>query len=248
MSWTFLRRSIRRAGGEPVRLTPSSGHTEGMSGMVLGGGADLAAAPRKLSRDAIRPLARTAGLALLDPVRLVRPLLRAPALLAARALAGVRDPARTDPERDAFEAGLLERAMDRELPVLGICRGAQLINTHLDGTLHEDVRRYYERPGLPTLLPARRVSVVTGTRLEDLLGTTTCHVNALHRQAIRSLGRGLVIAAVGDNGIVQAIEHTSHPFLVGVQWHPEYLPGMKRQRALFSGLVDACARSARSHG
>jgi putative glutamine amidotransferase len=147
----------------------------------------------------------------------------------------------TDTARDEFELGLLDRAMRRELPVLGICRGAQLINSHLEGTLHGDIRHLFEKPGMQTVLPSRRINVMPGTRLANLLETTTCHVNALHRQAIRKTGRGLVVSAVGENGTIQAIEHSSHPFLIGVQWHPEYLPGMRRQRALFTGLVDACA-------
>jgi putative glutamine amidotransferase len=135
--------------------------------------------------------------------------------------------------------------MRRELPVLGICRGAQLINSHLDGTLYDDIRHHYERPGMQTVVPTRRINVMPGTRLAGLMETTACHVNALHRQAIRRTGRGLVVSAVGVNGTIQAIEHTSHPFLIGVQWHPAYLRGMRRQRALFTGLVDAGACAPR---
>lgn len=87
-----------------------------------------------------------------------------------------------------------------------------------------------------TILPRKRVIVPAETKLKAM-GRHPRRVNALHRQAIAQLGRGLRVAARDRNGIVQAIEHETMPFVVGVQWHPEYLPQMREPRALFRALV-----------
>ena len=86
-----------------------------------------------------------------------------------------------------------------------------------------------EDPEVRTILPRKRVTLEEGTRLRRVLGGAPARVNALHRQAIHTLGDGLRVAARDRNGIVQAIEHEGLPFVVGVQWHPEYLPQLPGQ-------------------
>jgi putative glutamine amidotransferase len=101
---------------------------------------------------------------------------------------------------------------------------------------------YIEDPEVRTILPRKRIVVEPQTRLSRVLGPRPRRVNALHQQAICRLGNGLVVAARDRNGIVQAIEHESLSFVIGVQWHPEYMPQHKRQRAIFESLVAAARK------
>src|SRR5205823_2372139 len=96
-------------------------------------------------------------------------------------------------------------------------------------------------PEVRTILPRKRILVLPGTRLYRLLGARPRRVNALHQQAIAKLGAGLRVAAKDRNGIVQAIEHATLPFVLGVQWHPEYLPQLSEQRAIFRLLVETAS-------
>jgi putative glutamine amidotransferase len=151
---------------------------------------------------------------------------------------------RIDPERDKLELGLLKAALPAQLPILGICRGSQMINVALGGTLHTDIYEVYvQAPKMRTVLPRKTVTVEADSRLNGILRCNPCQVNALHHQSVDRLGRGLRIAARDESGIVQAIENESGPFLLGVQWHPELLFWKKPQQRLFAALA-AAAREA----
>lgn len=150
---------------------------------------------------------------------------------------------RIDRERDALELGLLKYAADRGLPVLGICRGAQMINVFLGGVLHESIYAAY--PDLPRLhspLPSKTIEVERDSNLFGFLRVQRERVNALHHQSISVLGAGLKVVARDQFGIVQAIERPGQPFLMGVQWHPEYLVFSRGHQRLFGGLVEAARR------
>ena len=153
--------------------------------------------------------------------------------------------ARLDPDRDAFERSLAEQALARGIPVLGICRGAQMLNVALGGTLDQNAWQTFgmERT-IRTILPRRVVHLIEGTLLADLAGSRPMKVNALHTQAVDALGNGLQVSARDEGGMVQAIERTSPPFALGVQWHPEHLFYARRQRAIFRALVEAARESA----
>lgn len=147
---------------------------------------------------------------------------------------------RIDPERDAFELDLLRHATARGMPVLGICRGAQMINVFCGGVLHENIYAAY--PGIPRLhspLPSKDIEIMPGSMLQALLGCERQRVNALHHQSIDVVGQGLDVVALDQYGIVQAIERRCSPFLLGVQWHPEFMPFNCRQQRLFDGIVGA---------
>ncbi len=146
-----------------------------------------------------------------------------------------------DPLRDEFELSVLELAARRSLPVLGICRGSQLLNVHAGGTLHgdlKDMRRLTSNRG--TLLPRKYVEVEPGSKLADLLGLQTTRVNSLHHQAVDELGDGFVISARDRDDIVQGIEAIDEPLRIGVQWHPEYMPQRHEQRRLFDTFFRYC--------
>ncbi|HET7042015.1 MAG TPA: gamma-glutamyl-gamma-aminobutyrate hydrolase family protein [Gemmatimonadales bacterium] len=128
-----------------------------------------------------------------------------------------------EPERDAFELALLHAARERQLPVLAICRGLQLVNVALGGTLWQDLPSElapHPQSG-PRTERAHEVAVDPTSRLADALGTTAHRVNSFHHQAIRDLAPGLAISARAPDGVVEGVESTGAWWLLGVQWHPE---------------------------
>lgn len=155
--------------------------------------------------------------------------------------------ARLDPARDALEQDLVLGAAARSLPVLGICRGAQMLNVALGGSLHQDAYGTYTASDRHwTVLPRKRITVLPGTHLAALTGTTPMRVNALHSQSVNRLGQGLRVGARDAGGMIQAVERVEAPFTVGVQWHPEHLFYAHRQHALFRALVLAAKARRRA--
>lgn len=153
---------------------------------------------------------------------------------------------RADPARDQLEQRVLGWAEEESRPVLGICRGAQMINIERGGSLHQDIYAVYA--GLKkqrTVLPRKTVHIEAGTRLAALLnGETSRRVNVLHHQSVARLGRNLKISARDSVGMIQAIECTDRDFLLGVQWHPEFLIFDRYQQNLFRALVSAATGAA----
>lgn len=150
--------------------------------------------------------------------------------------------ARLDPDRDALERGLVLSAFKHVKPVLGICRGSQMLNIALGGSLHQDAYATYEASNhIRTVLPRKTVHIEPGTRLASLAGIAPMKVNALHTQAVDRLGNGLRVAARDTGGMVQAIERVEEPFALGVQWHPEHLFYAHRQMGIFRALIAAAA-------
>lgn len=145
-----------------------------------------------------------------------------------------------DIERDRFEIDVLRRAVDTDVPILGICRGAQLINVVMGGTLYQDLRPLRRRtPNVNSAFPVKDAHLVGGSFLEACMSTRTTRVNSLHHQAVERLAEHLVASARDSDGFIQGIESPGHRFLVGVQWHPEYLPYKRAQRALFRAFAGA---------
>lgn len=149
---------------------------------------------------------------------------------------------RYDHARDEMELAWLQRAEEQDLPMLGICRGAQLMNVHRGGNLHLDVSKVYEKAHYPNGTLARifyrkRMHVRPASLLFTLIGEEYSRVNSLHTQAINELGAGLEISGEESNRVVQAVEDPTHRMMLGVQFHPEYLIYARRYRNLFNHLV-----------
>lgn len=152
---------------------------------------------------------------------------------------------RVDPARDRLELELLDAVVPSGKPVLGICRGAQMINVFHGGTLHADIDAVYEDARrMRTVLPRMTIEIDPDTRLRQILGIARCRVNSLHHQSVDRLGHGLRAVAHERSGIVQGIECAAGRFLIGVQWHPEFLVLNRHQQHLFRALVVAAGPSS----
>ncbi|MCT4576665.1 MULTISPECIES: gamma-glutamyl-gamma-aminobutyrate hydrolase family protein [Donghicola] len=148
--------------------------------------------------------------------------------------------ARLDHDRDALERQIVEDTNARGMPVLGICRGSQMINVARGGTLHQDAYGVYTSSKKRwTILPRKEIWVDDNTRLSRIAGLQPMTVNSLHSQAVDKVGDGLRVAARDTGGMIQAIESIKEPFALGVQWHPEHLIYARRQRRIFRSLVMA---------
>lgn len=143
-----------------------------------------------------------------------------------------------DPDRDALEVEWIKRALEWQVPLLGICRGAQLINAVLGGSLHQDIRPLrrltYNRPGL---LPTKQVTLETNSRVSLICKRQKLRVNSLHHQAVKDPGTGLRIVGRDLDQLCQALEASDERPVVGVQWHPEYLFYLPAQFSLFRWLL-----------
>jgi putative glutamine amidotransferase len=160
----------------------------------------------------------------------------------------------TDPPRDWTELALLRWAMRDGKPVLGVCRGVQVINVAAGGSLYQDLHAQYPQAIKHDCFPhaggytrtslVHTVRIERGSRLGRILGSDEMTVNSMHHQAIKQLAPGLVASAFAPDGLIEGIEGSNGQFLVGVQWHPEELvesdPVMRR---LFSAFVSVAAES-----
>jgi putative glutamine amidotransferase len=142
--------------------------------------------------------------------------------------------------RDGAEMALLDEALQQRLPILGICRGLQLLNVALGGTLHQhvpDVVGHQRHSGGDGVFTRHDVHLHPRCVLSRSLSRTTLEVSSLHHQAIDRLGTGLTPCAWSDDGLIEAVELEGHPFTVGVQWHPE----ADEEVGVFTALVAAAA-------
>jgi len=158
-------------------------------------------------------------------------------------------------ERDLFELALFAAARQRELPILGICRGIQLVNVALGGTLFQDLPS--ERPGPVAHDPggardarSHEIRLEEGSRAARALGRTAFSVNSFHHQAVDRLAGGLIASGWSGDGLIEAAESPAEaPWLLAVQWHPEemHTEGTAPERGLFRSLVEAAGSREASY-
>lgn len=150
-----------------------------------------------------------------------------------------------DAARDRLEMDAAAEILAAGKPVLGICRGIQSVNVSLGGSLYQDIPA--QRPSdvvhsqsQPGDVPTHTVSIVPGTLLSKITKQTAFAVNSFHHQAVKAPGRGLIVSARADDGLIEALEAPAHPFLLLVQWHPEYMYGTGAADAIFGAFVSRC--------
>ncbi|MDR7556026.1 MAG: gamma-glutamyl-gamma-aminobutyrate hydrolase family protein [Armatimonadota bacterium] len=211
----FYATAVRDAGGAPVLVAPGDPLPARIDGVVLSGGVDVH--PRHYGQTVHPGVAHTLTL---------------------------------DEPRDLLELELARSALDRDLPVLGICRGAQVLTVAAGGTLWQDLSLAGVDPGRhdqdgrhQDWEPAHGITIEPGSRLAEVLAAVVLGVNSFHHQAIATPAPGFAVVARADDGTIEAVERTDHPFAVGVQWHPERMVAHHPvQRRLFAALVAAARR------
>ena len=153
-----------------------------------------------------------------------------------------------DPARDAMELNFVNAAASDGKPFLGICRGCQVVNVALGGTLYTHIPDQlpnaldHDYPGNKRTILVHEVKIEEGTRLADIYGEPIINVNSLHHQGLKEIALPLRAAGRAPDGLVEAVELPDHPFGVAVQWHPEWLTDQESTRNLFSEFVQAAGQ------
>ncbi len=190
--------AIEAAGGVPIVIPPQKGNVNQLvalvDGLLLSGGGDID--PGRYGDTSIHPT--TYGI---------------------------------HPGRDELELLLIKESIDRRIPTLCICRGIQVLNVALGGTLYQDVADQYgaklnhqqQKDGIDRHDPSHAVRAVDDSLLESVYSTSTIQVNSFHHQGIKELGAGLVAVGAAPDGLVEAVTLPEHPWMLGVQWHPEMM-------------------------
>ena len=156
------------------------------------------------------------------------------------------------PDRDWLESILIKRFMQDKKPILGICRGCQILNVVAGGGMYQDIYSQYTADLLQHTQQAPRdhashwVTIEKGTLLSQIVGEEKVRVNSFHHQAVHPLAPDFILSAKSADGIIEAFESTLHPFVVGVQWHPEDLFASRLEaKRLFAAFVEKCLERKR---
>jgi putative glutamine amidotransferase len=151
-----------------------------------------------------------------------------------------------DPERDRSEIHLVHALIRSGKPFLGICRGFQVINVALGGSLYEDLPEQHpgevchDNHNLPRNYLAHSIDIRSDSRLAQILTSNQAQVNSLHHQGVRKLAQELLATASAPDGLIEAFELPLHPFGLAVQWHPEELQEYEPMRRLFHAFIQSC--------
>lgn len=148
-----------------------------------------------------------------------------------------KDLGEINPLRDFFEIKLADWAIQRKIPLLGICRGCQVLNIAAGGSVIQHIKsNYCHNQKAPRNYPIHDIFITKNSKIADILNSDTIRVNSFHHQAVNKLGKDLAATARSADGIIEAIENKVHPFCIGVQWHPECMQDTY-SRALFKAFV-----------
>lgn len=151
------------------------------------------------------------------------------------------------PGRDAFEIELLKVAIEKKVPLFTICRGTQMLNVACHGTIYQDITSQVGEGALQHKQEAVReyrahhVDIEKDSKLAEIMKDTHIGVNTFHHQSIKDVGEGLKAVAHSSDGIIEAVESTSDHYMLGVQWHPEYLKDEGSEN-LFKTFIEACQK------
>ena len=225
-AWFFTALNVYLSGGEAFRVTPNT--FDGVldyDGVIIGGGSDIH--PDHYIKEKLAPVKRSLWVkikeCLLYPMELLTHF----------------STSQYDKERDEMEIKFIHFALDNNLPILGICRGHQLLNAELGGSMYESTLPLLKKEArIRTPFPQKTVLYTTNDSLiSKIAGDDPLKVNAIHSQAVAKTPDELEITGKEEAGINQVIESKNSDKVLGVQWHPEYLFYMKAHRKIFSWLV-----------
>ncbi|MBU2879598.1 gamma-glutamyl-gamma-aminobutyrate hydrolase family protein [Aliiglaciecola lipolytica] len=226
-AWLFTALNVRLAGGLPVRVTPAtfSGKID-YDGIIIGGGSDIH--PDNYVAQQVPKVKRSGWLR-------IKEALMYPMEWLSRFSA-----TKYDKERDAMEQEFIDYAMQQDKPILGICRGHQLLNAELGGSMYQSTLPLLQKKmRIRSPFPRKKVIYTKDNSLiSDIAGDDPLKVNAIHSQAIAEPADSLEVTAKEKAGINQVIESKDSDKVLGVQWHPEYLFYMKAHRSIFQWLVE----------
>lgn len=228
-AWLFTALNVKLAGGEPIRVRPSSfdGNFD-FDGIIIGGGSDVH--PDNFEEEKLTKAKRSNSLKIKERILYPMELLN-------RIVAGE---SKYDKPRDELEKRFIKYALDNNKPILGICRGHQLINASLGGTMYTSTLPLLKNDArIRTPFPQKEVLYTQEDSLiADIAGDDPLKVNAIHSQAIARPADELEVTAKEKAGLNQVIESKENKQVLGVQWHPEYLFYMKAHRSIFEWLVE----------
>lgn len=225
-AWLFTAFNVIIAGGRPCRITPKSFKGEfSFDAIIIGGGSDIH--PDHYTKAHTRPTTRSSWVKFKE------------GLLYPMELFSRFSATHYDKERDDMEIKFIHYALDNNLPLLGICRGHQLLNIELGGTMYESTLPLLNKHSrIRSPFPRKKVLYTTNDSLiSRIAGDDPLKVNAIHSQAVAEPANELEVTAKEEVGINQVVEDKKSDKVLGVQWHPEYLFYMKAHRNIFSWLV-----------
>jgi putative glutamine amidotransferase len=229
-AWLFTALSVKLAGGKPIRIVPNEfDGSLNYDGIIIGGGSDIH--PDNFNKEKLPDVKRSLFLRFKE--NMFYPM---------EFISGWSNSS-YDKERDEMEIKFIDFALEQGKPILGICRGHQLLNATLGGTMYESTLPLLKKT-MRIRSPFPRKTVIytqDDSLIADIVGDDPIKVNAIHSQAVGEPAEELKVTAKEKSGINQVIEKKGSDIVLGVQWHPEYLFYMSVQRKIFSWLVNKSA-------
>ncbi|MFL0505268.1 gamma-glutamyl-gamma-aminobutyrate hydrolase family protein [Ureibacillus sp. 179-F W5.1 NHS] len=154
-------------------------------------------------------------------------------------------------ERDQMEMALTKVALERKIPIFGICRGIQLLNIAMGGNLYQDINSQYESTPIlhqqraSRYVPSHYIEIKSNSHLHQIIGKEKIAVNSFHHQSVKNVPDSFSISAKATDGIIEAIELKDYPFCIGVQWHPEEMAVTQEEHSqkLFKAFIDASSKT-----
>lgn len=156
------------------------------------------------------------------------------------------------PKRDAFEIQLVKSALQTKKPMLGICRGMQVIIVAAGGNMYQDLYKQRTKMTIqhdqqaPTSHASHSIQLTAGSRLREIAEAAEIRVNSFHHQAVKDVPEPFIISAVSNDGVIEAIESAEHPFIVGVQWHPEDLQDAFSEKVFEKFIIESSGENERN--
>jgi putative glutamine amidotransferase len=227
IAWLFTALNVKLAGGKPYRIQPSTfDGSYHYDAFIIGGGSDIH--PSNMTEESLLKTKRSTKVKVIEALKYPMEFLNR------------FSHSSFDKPRDEMEIGFIEYALKEDKPILGICRGHQLLNAALGGTMYTSTLPLLKnKPRIRSAFPRKKVLYVKDDSLiAKIAGDDPIRVNAIHSQAVAHEGKGLEVTGKETSGINQVIEKKQGNKVLGVQWHPEYLLYMRIHRNIFKWLVN----------